>query len=125
MLTKLLLIAAAVLTSGAVQPSSKPAPAATGPVPTPTTINCLIASNLFAQHETDANRRELAKQTLYFYLGRVGEGTSQSQLSAALKTAAEKLKGANSALLMNACVHNLQTKAQLLESAGQQLKAGK
>lgn len=125
MLAKPLMIAAATLTIAAVQPSSKPVPAVTGPVPAATTINCLIASNLFVQHETDANRRDLAKQTLYFYLGRLGERTSQSQLSAALKQAAEKLKGANSAQLMNACVHDLQTRAQLLQSAGQQLKQGK
>jgi hypothetical protein len=120
-----LLIAAAVFASGAAPPSSKPAPAPTVPAPTPTTINCLIASNLFVQHETDANRRDLARQTLYFYLGRLGERTSQSQLSTSLKDAAEKLKAANSAELMNACVHNLQTRVQLLESAGQQLKGGK
>lgn len=124
MLSKFVMIAAAALTS-AVQSSPKSAPGAASPAQQPTTINCLIASNLFVEHETDANRRELAKQTLYFYLGRLGERTSPSQLSAAIKQAAEKLKGANSAQLMNACVHELQTKAQLLQSAGRQIKQAK
>jgi hypothetical protein len=111
--------------AAAAPPSAKPAPAPAQRAAPATTINCLIASNVFAQRETDANKRDVAKQTLYFYLGRLDPRMTASQLGAALKRASDSLKGASAAPLMNACLHELQTKSEVLQMAGQQAKQAK
>jgi hypothetical protein len=128
---KPLILIAAMLTTAASPQSTKPAPAA----PTPqssaqstapaTTLNCLLASNVFAQNETDPKQKTLALQTLYFYLGRIEPQTSPQQFKAALKRTADALKGVSAGPLMNACVRELQTKAEMLQSVGQELQQGK
>jgi len=97
---------------------------AQSPVP-PTTLNCLLASNVFVQRSTDPKDKTLALQTLYFYLGRVNPQTSAQQFKSALQRTADGLKGVNAAPLMNACVRELQAKVELLQSVGQDLQKGK
>ena len=125
MLRKSLMLAAMATTIAAAPPAGKPAPApalATAPA---TTINCLLASNTFAQRETDPKQKSLAEGVLYFYLGRVDPRSSPQQLKSALKQAGVSLRGVGAAPLMNACLREMETKAQLLQTIGQQLQQGK
>lgn len=123
MLRKSLMLAPLVLTIAAGQPAGKPAPAlATAP---PTTFNCLLASNTFAQKETDPKKKALAEGVLYFYLGRVDPRSSPLQLKNALKQAGLSLRGVGALPLMNSCLREMETKAQMLQSVGQQLQQGK
>jgi hypothetical protein len=127
-----MIIIAATLSLAAAPPQAKspapapPAPTApTKPTPRPTTIGCILASNVFVQREPDATKKALAGQTLAFYLGRLNPSTTAPQLKAALKTSADTLKGVDAAGLMNECLVDLRTKAQLLQTVGQQIQQGK
>jgi len=112
-----LMIAAMGMTIAAGPRTSNVAPVVLRTVPV-TTINCLLASNVFARRETDPNKKTLAHDTLLFYLGRLDERTSATQLKAQFEAAAINLKGANATLLMNGCLQELRAKAQVLQSVG-------
>ena len=125
MIRKALILTAAPLAIAAAQPAAKPAaPAPTKTAPA-TTLNCLLASNVFAQRETDQQRKDLAHQTLLFYLGRLDPRMSAPQLKSELRQTAEGLKGVNAPMLMNACLVELRAKASMLETAGHQLQQSK
>jgi hypothetical protein len=113
------MLAAAPLTA---QFALKAAPAARPLAAAATTVNCLLASNIFAQKEADPKAKALAQQTLYFYLGRLDPRITAPQLKLDLKRSADSLKGVNAAPLMNACLRELQAKGQMLQSVGQQLQ---
>src|ERR1700760_1039462 len=100
-LQPVILVAAALAAAPSPQ-AAKQAPPAALPTAPATTLNCLLASNVFAQKETDPKQRTLALQTLYFYLGRIEPQTSSQQFKAALKRTADALKGVGAAPLMNA-----------------------
>ena len=125
MTPKIPLLAATTLAIAATQPAAKPTIAPSGPVPPTTTLNCIIASNVFVQHETDEKQKEMAQQTMTFYLGRLNPRTTETELRTGLKLAADGLKGTNALPLMNNCLHELQAKAQMLQAAGQQVEQGK
>ena len=126
MMRKYVTLAVATLTIAAGQTAAKPMqPPAAKPTPPATTYNCLLASNIFAQHETDQQRKALAHEALLFYLGRLDPRTSSSQLKTALKLTADGLKGVNAASLMNACLVELRAKGNMLQAVGQQLQQGK
>ena len=117
---KSLMLAAACLTIAAAPPTAKPAPEPPAkPAPPATTINCLIASNAFAQKETDQQRKELAHQTLLFYLGRLDPQISSLQLRSALRQAGGALANVNAGSLMNECVAELRSKAGTWDAARQ------
>ena len=129
-IVKALLVAAAPLSLATIgpaapQPALKVAPQATQPVPPPSTFNCIVASNVFTQRLTNPNAKALAERILYFYLGRLDVRTTQQQIKDGLKRSASSLVGANGGVLMNACAHELQDKAQMVQSAAQQLQQGK
>lgn len=118
-------IAAAALTIAAAPPATKSAPPAAEPVPPATTVNCLLASNVFAQRATDPKQKELAQQMLLFYLGRLEPRTSSAQLKSSLKLALDGLKTTSAGPLMNNCLSEFRAKAQMFETAGQELQQGK
>lgn len=129
-IVKALLVAAAPLSlaaTGLAAPQStlKVTPRATLPAPAASTFNCIVASNVFTQRLTNPNAKALAERTLYFYLGRLDARVTPQQLKDGLKRSASSLVGANGGLLMNACAHELQEKARMVQSAAQQLQQGK
>lgn len=127
MMLKNFVIVGAALTIAAVQPAAKPTPPAqpTKPTPPPTTLNCLLASNVFAEHETDQRLKEIASQDLVFYLGRLDPHMSGPQLKIALKQTRDSLQGVNAGALMNECLVEFRAKAALLQGTAQQVKQGK
>ena len=122
---KTLMIAAATLTIAAGQPPARTAATAPRAAPAPTTYNCLLASNVFAQKETDPKMRTLAFQMLDFYLGRLSPRITPSQLKTALKLTSDGLKGVNPTMLMNACLRDFRAQAAMVQSVSQQLQQGK
>ena len=129
MLNRSLMLGAMALTTAAAPPpgpapAQVPAPAPTRTAP-PTTFNCILASNAVAQRETDPKQKTLAQLVLYFYLGRVNPRSSPQQLGVALKQAGTSLRGVGLAPLINACLHEMQQRAETLQSVGHQLQQGK
>jgi len=119
----LLLLTSAMLGVGAASPSNA-ATSAPAAVPVPTTAGCLLVSNLFAKHATEEKDRALGERLVYFFLGRVDDRNAE-ELKSALRQQRPAINNTNAAVLMNACVHEMQVKAQMLETASQQLEQGK
>lgn len=122
MIRKPLMLVAATLTMAAAQPAAKPATPAAKPTPSPSNLNCLVVSSVFSQRETDQQRKEVAHQSLLFYLGRLDPRTSAPQLASALKQTADALNGVNAGSLMNECLGEPRTKASLFDSVLRQLE---
>ncbi|HLO19101.1 MAG TPA: hypothetical protein VK192_01240 [Sphingomicrobium sp.] len=77
---------------------------------------CILVSNAFANGSKDANQQKTAEASLYFYLGRIGNQMTGSQLKALLDQQAKTLTDQNAGATMNKCVQAIQTKVQLLQS---------
>ena len=105
---------------------AEPAQALPGaPLAAPTTGGCLVASNLVAKGATNPNDRALAQSSLYFFLGRIGDHTTSQQLKSDLEQQRHVITRASLVPLMNACIHIMQTKSQILQLAAQQLQQKK
>lgn len=118
-------MAPAQTTSGAAKAPAPAAPATKAPVAPPprTDANCLLVSNIFAQQSTDATQKAHAGNVLFYYFGRLDARTSEAQLRAELKQAGSiQFTGETAAALMNSCVQNMQTRAQVLQNASQQVQ---
>jgi hypothetical protein len=76
---------------------------------------CIVLSNAFAGQAKDAQAKELAEASLYFYLGRVGNVTA-AQLKASLDSQAKTLTQATAGPAMNKCAAAIQAKVDLLKT---------
>lgn len=102
------------------------APAAAGAaVPPPTTAGCLLVSNIFAKHATEEKDRSLGQLLVYFFMGRIDDRTSEDQLKLDLQQQRRVINDSNATALVNACLHEMQSKAQMLQGASQKLQQGK
>jgi len=79
-------------------------------------IKCMILSNAFAKNTKDPDSQKAAEAALYFYLGRVPDGASPSQLKTLLDTQGKTLTDATAGAMMNACVKTIENKVQMLQS---------
>ena len=77
---------------------------------------CIILSNLFAKESKEAQQQKAAEAAVYFYLGRVRDGTTAAQLKGLFDQASKPLTQATIGPKMNDCVNAIQTKVQLLQS---------
>lgn len=115
-------------TAAAAQAQSKnptSPPAATAKAPPPTTAGCLLVSNAFANSATDDKDRTLAKASLYFFMGRVENGTTAAQLKAAFAQQEKLINNGNAGEVMNACLKLVQAKSDLLQSVAEDQPKGK
>lgn len=123
--TLVVLLAATIVSSPAAQAqtsTAKPAaPATKAPAavtPPRTDANCLLVSNVFAQQSTDPTQKAHAQNVLFYYFGRLDARTTEAQMKAELKQAGSiQFTGETASALMNSCVQNMQTRAQVLQSA--------
>ena len=76
---------------------------------------CIVLSNAFAGQAKDAQAKELAEASLYFYLGRVGNMTA-AQLKTLLDAQTKTLTQAAAGPAMNKCAATIQAKVDLLKS---------
>ena len=81
---------------------------------------CIVLSNVFAREGKDANAKQLAEASLYFYLGRLTTVPTAAQLKTALDSAAATLTDANAGTLMAECVKPVQARVQVLAGLSQQ-----
>ena len=77
---------------------------------------CLLVSNVFAKDNKNADAQRLAQASVYFYLGRIGAGTTAAQLKSMMETQAKTLTDATAGGVMNECIKDFQAKMQLVES---------
>lgn len=110
--------AAQAQTTTATKPAAPAAKAPALPTPPRTDANCLLVSNIFAQQSTDATQKSRAQTVLFYYFGRLDARGSDAQLKADIKQAGTmQLNGETAASLMNSCAQNMQSRAQVLQSA--------
>ena len=83
---------------------------------TATDAQCLIVSNAFSRGAKDASAQKTAEATLYFYLGRVGDRMTSTQLKTLLDTEIKTITEKTAGETMNKCVQAVQSKVQLLEN---------
>lgn len=103
-LTRLALAGALLLSGGAASAQST------------TDAQCIILSNVFAKQAKEPEQQKAAEAAVYFYLGRVRDGTTAAQLKALFDQATQPLNDSNLGPKMNECVKAIQTKVQLLQS---------
>jgi len=98
-----------------------------GPAATAQTVNdaqCIILSNVFAKESKEPQQQKAAEAAVYFYLGRVRDGTTSAQLKALFDQASKPLTDATIGPKMNDCVKSIQTKVNLLQSLAPAQPAG-
>lgn len=79
-------------------------------------VRCLLASNAFAQRETEPAKKQLAMVASAFYLGRLDARISNDQLKNAVQAQAKAMSFASLAPTMNDCVKRLQQKGLALRA---------
>ena len=77
---------------------------------------CIVLAAGFANQSKDANQQKIAEDSLYFYLGRVGDHPNSAEFKASLDAQAKTITDANAATLMAECVAAVKTKVLLLQS---------
>jgi hypothetical protein len=120
-----LLILGAAGTAQAQSKSPPSPPAAAAKAPAPTTAGCLLVSNAFANSATDEKARTLARASLYFFMGRVENGTTAAQLKAAFAEQERLINNDNATEVMNSCLKLVQAKSDLLASVAEDRPQGK
>jgi hypothetical protein len=81
-----------------------------------TDARCIILSNVFAKQAKDPATQKMAEGAMYFYLGRIGGSATAPQMKTLLDQQANTITDANAGQLMNACVKDVQTKIEMLQS---------
>jgi hypothetical protein len=84
-------------------------------------VRCLMASNVFAQAEKDAQRRQIALGAHFFYLGRLDGRLNPAQLKAQILAQGRTLTKDNLAQTMNDCAKTVQTKELAVAELGREL----
>src|SRR3954466_14707496 len=97
-LTRIALAASLLMTGGAASAQSAG------------DAKCIILSNAFAKDAKEANAQKAAEATLYFYLGRVRDGTTAAQLRTLFEAQANSITNDGAGKEMNSCVEAIQTK---------------
>jgi hypothetical protein len=88
-------------------------------------VKCLVASNIFANTEKDAAKRQVSTAARLFYLGRVDARLGGGQLQTTLTTAAKGITAANVGATMTTCVKSMQGKLAALQALSQQAARSK
>lgn len=125
MITKFIAVAASLLIPVSAVPAAPTVVHGSASVPAPTTAGCLLVSNLVAKNATELKDRNLAQATLQFFLGRIDDRTTPQQLRSELHQQGHLITQANATVLMNACLHQMQAKSQMLQSVAEQLQQRK
>lgn len=79
---------------------------------------CIVLSSVFSRTGKDAQAKQLAEASMYFYLGRVSPSATPAQLKALLDQQAATITDANNGQLMGECVKKFTTELTLLQSIG-------
>jgi hypothetical protein len=81
-----------------------------------TDAQCLLLSNAFAQQAKEPQDQKAAEVAIYFYLGRIGNQETAAQLKTLLDAQTKTITQTNAGTLMDACMKNVQSRMQLVQS---------
>lgn len=91
----------------------------------PEDVRCVLLSNLYAKQATDDHGRQLASQTLAFYLGRLDGRANQQALATALRNQAPTIDPKTAGPAMNTCALRLASAEQGIQAAGRTIAPSK
>jgi hypothetical protein len=77
---------------------------------------CLLLSNVFAQKAAEPEVKKIAESAFYFYLGRVSDSTTASQLKSMLDAQGKGITDTTAGTMMKNCVQTMQNRSDLLQS---------
>jgi hypothetical protein len=103
-------IAAATLALACALPSSAQT--------VPDDVRCLMLSNLFTKAATEDQAKQVARQSLAFYLGRLDGRATPQALTAAMRAQAPTIDPKAAGPAMNACTARLAKAEQAVQAAG-------
>lgn len=81
-------------------------------------VRCLMLSNLFTRAATEDRAKQVARQSLAFYMGRLDGRASPQALAAAMRAQAPTIDPRAAGPAMNACAARMARAQQALEAAG-------
>lgn len=73
-------------------------------------VRCMLVSNVFAEKEPDAKKKQVAILSVTYYLGRIDAKLSPAQFRAAVIAVGKEPLGKDIAQTMTACAKGLQSK---------------
>ena len=79
-------------------------------------IQCLVVSNAFAKESKTADQKKAAESSIYFYLGRIGDGMTPAQLKTLLYEQTKALTDKTAGPAMDKCVDAIQSKIKMVQS---------
>jgi hypothetical protein len=85
-------------------------------------VQCLFASNVFAQTEKEPAKRDIARMANFFYMGRVDARLSGAELKAAVAAQSKAITAESVGPIMTNCVKSMQGKLAAMQVIGQELK---
>jgi hypothetical protein len=77
---------------------------------------CIVLASGFLNQSKDPTQKQLAEDSLYFYLGRMNGQPSSAQFKAQLDAQQKTITDANAGTLMGQCVDAVKVKVLLLQS---------
>ena len=83
----------------------------------PQDVRCLLLSNAFGQAGTDDRAKQVARQSLIYFLGRIDGRADAAAITAAVRAQAATIDQKTAATDMNACVARMQRSQQAIENA--------
>jgi hypothetical protein len=85
-------------------------------------VRCMLVSNVFAEKETDANKKQVAIISVAYYLGRIDAKLSPAQFRNAVIAVGKEPLGKEIAQIMTNCARGLQSKqiatAEMMKAIG-------
>jgi hypothetical protein len=88
-------------------------------------VRCLMLSNLFTKAATDDRAKQIARQTLAFYLGRLDGRATPQALTAAMRAQATTIDPKIAGPAMNGCAARLGKAQQAVQAASRALVPAK
>jgi len=91
----------------------------------PDDVRCLMLSNFFTKAATDDRAKQVARQTLIFYLGRLDGRATPQALTAAMRAQAPTIDPKAAGPAMNACAARLGKAQQAVQAASRAIVPAK
>lgn len=83
----------------------------------PQDVRCLLLSNAFGQAGTDDRAKQMARQSLIFYLGRLDGRAEAQAITAAVRTEGPAIDPKKASDEMNGCVARMERTQQMIQTA--------
>lgn len=84
-------------------------------------IRCMMLSNLFANGVKDAHLREIASEARFYYLGRIADAMTDTQIESALVAAGKTISNASAGAEMTRCAQPMIARAKEMSTISNDL----